>query len=389
MKIVYYEMRKSWLKLTTLIVLILFLGLNLLRIYDSCRTQYTFTFGRFHDPYYQLYGTVCGELSEEKLGPFRARAKELADIVKNQSYSTKYDPEKNISGYCFGDFNLYNTFIGPEITYCATYSNLSNQIAAKAYDNYFFYTESGMEYETEKALLLYNAFSNRGVPEYRATYWTKLFFRHDFSSLLCVIMLILGLSASFSAERESGMNQLIVSSGKMKKTATAKMFSSAIYCAFLSIVFTLCDITAANILLGVDGLDMPVYSAPIFEESPFTFSFLSAILLWIGIRFLALFSLSLIMLFISRISPNTIIAMIGSFGVLMLLIILTTVSESVFNPFCALVPNAYITDFSVVNFFGKPILTLFAAVMALTAECVVLSIGILFCGRILGRRADV
>lgn len=374
MKIFFYEMRKSWLKTTTFIVLIILTVLNFIRMNDFCRTEYPMTYADRGEWYYQLYETVCGELTEEKLAPFRTRAKELESEVMDNVYSTEYEPEKFYTGYVFGDFALYNLDIGSEITYCATYPNKANQIIANAMEKYNFYKSAGNDFETKKNAMIYNSYQDRSIPEYRATYWTGLFFQHEFSSLLCVVMLILGLSSFFSTEKESGMFQLITAAGRKVKTIVSKVFSSAMYCVFLSAWFTICDLVFSNILLGVHGLNMPLYSAPLFETTPFTFSFLEAILLWAGIRFIALFALAMMILLISRIVPNTIIAMIASFGLSLALMLITSLSKSIWNPICALTPNAYITDFSVVNILGEPVLSLFAALIALTAECVVLGI---------------
>lgn len=386
MKVVYYEMRKSWLKTVTFAVLIAFTALNILRIYDLCRTKYSYTFGRSHDSYYRLYETVCGEMTEEKLIPFKNRAKELDDSVSDRIYSTKYQPDKYIyTGYEYGDYALYNLFMGPQISYAATYSNTSNLIAAKAAENYHFYTENNKSYEAAKNALIYRLYQDRSIPQYRTTYWTGLFFNYDFSSLLCVVMLILGLSTSFTNECESGVFQLITAAGKDKKTVSAKIISAAIYCIFLAVYFTVCDLITTHIFLGIDGLNMPLYSSQIFYETPFGYSFWGTILLWIGIRFLALFTISLIILLISNIVPNTIISMAGSFGASLIIILLTAVNKSIFNPVCALDPGAYIKKFAVVNILGKPVLTLYAAIIALVVECVILCAAIALSRRILRR----
>lgn len=375
MKIVYYEMRKSFLKISALILLIIFTMLNILRIYDASRTQYTFTSGQFHEPYFRLYNTVCGKLNEEKLSPFRARAKELLDKVASHSYSTEYNPEEyEYTGYCFGDFNLYNTFIGKEITYCATYPNISNQIAEKAYDNYQIYKTVGNNFEAEKSAMIFNAYQIRSIPEYRATYWTNLFFNYDFSSLLCIIMLIFSLSSSFTNEKTSGMNALITAYGKNRSTTWSKLIASAIYCVFLTVYFTICDLSATHLLLGVDGLDMPLYSAEMFQFTPYNFNLWAGICLWIGQRFLALFSLSLVFLLISKTSPNTIVSMAVSFGITLILILTTAISNSILNPICALTPSTYIREFSVANLFGKPILMMIVAIVVLVVECIVLCV---------------
>lgn len=117
---------------------------------------------------------------------------------------------------------------------------------------------------------------------------------------------------------------------------------------------------------------MPLYSAGMFEKTPFDFSFIGAVFVVLGTRFLALFTVSLMILLISKIAPNTIISMVCGFGAVLILILLTAVSQSIWNPIGMLTPNAYLTDFSCVNLFGEPVLMLFAALTTLLIECVVL-----------------
>lgn len=383
MKIIYYEMRKSWLKATTFIVLIVFIVLNFVRMNDMCRIKYSMTYGNAGKAYHEVFDSLCGELTEEKIKPFRERAKELEDDVMDMVYSYEYQPDKYHTGYVWGDFMLYNVEIAPEITYCVTYPNTSNKIAQNAAEGYGFYSSIGNDFEAEKNAMIYEIYRNRSIPEYRATYWTSVFWRHDFSSLLCIILLILGLSASFSAEKSSGMRQLIISYGRTNKTIISKIISSAIYCAVLSVLFTAVDLVSVDLLLGVDGLNMPIYSARIFENTPFNFSLLRAIFLWTALRFLALLCISLIIMFFSEIMPNTIAAMCCSFGVSLILMLLTAFSKNIFNPISALTPKTYFENFSVVNVLGKPILTLTAALIALALECLLLSGAIFACKRFL------
>lgn len=372
MKILFYEMRKSHLKTAAFILLIIFTVLNFIRMNDQCRTRFTMTYGEHGTYYFRLYDTICGELTEEKLTPFRERANELENEVMDMVFSTEYRPGEFYTGYIFGDFMLYNVDIGRAITYCSTYPNISNAIAARAAESYEFYKSVGNIYEAKTNDLIFDLYRDRYIPEFRATYWTKLFFGHEFSSLLCVIMLIFGLAASFTTEKESGMYQLIASTGNKVKASAAKLGSSAVYCAFLSVWFTGCDLIFTNALLGVKGLDMPLYSAGMFEKTPFNFSFIGAVFVVLGTRFLALFTVSLMILLISKITPNTIISIACSFGTVLVLILLTAVSQSIWNPIGMLTPNAYLTDFSCVNLFGEPVLTLFAALIALFIECGVL-----------------
>ena len=385
MKILFYEMRKSCLKTSVLILLIIFTVLNFISMNDRCRTRLTMTYGEHGRYYFRLYDTICGELTEEKLKPFRERANELENEVMDMVFSTEYRPDEFYTGYVFGDFMLYNVDIGRAITYCSTYPNTSNAIAARAAESYDFYKSVGNTYETKKNSLIYDLYRDRYIPEFRATYWTNLFFGHEFSSLLCVVMLIFGLAAGFTTEKESGMYRLIASTGSRRKTAAAKICSSAVYCAFLSVWFTGCDLLFTNALLGVRGLDMPLYSAGMFEKTPFNLSLIEAVFVVFGTRFLALFTISLMILLISKITPNTIISMVCSFGAVLALILITAVSRSVWNPIGMLTPNAYLTEFSCVNLFGEPVLTLFAGLLALFIECVI-SGAIIICSDKIFRR---
>ncbi len=387
MKIIFYEMRKSWLKTATFIVLVILTILNFIRMNDYCVNGHTmtYTYDERGENYYRLYEKMCGELTDEKLASYRKHTNEVKYDVLDKNFSNKYQPDKYITGYVFGDFGLFYLDMGQEITYCVTYPNESAAIVANAAENYNFFKSVGNDYEAKKNLKVYNSYQDRSIPEYRATYWTGLFFQHEFSSLLCIVMLIFGLSASFSTEKESGMFQLITAAGSKSKTAAAKICSAAAYCAFLSIWFTACDLFFSNILLGVRGLDMPIYSARIFQMTPFTFSLLGAVLVWAGIRFLALLAISFMILAISKITPNTIIAMAVSFGSSLALILLTSPFKSVWNPVCAFTPWAYISDFSVVNIFGEPVLTLFAALIALVTECAALGSTIFLSDRVLRR----
>ncbi len=381
MKIVYYEMRKSWLKISTFIVLAILTVLNFIQADGTCSTYYNKTYGKRGEAYFSLYNTVCGEITEEKIAPFRERANWLNNEVSDMVFSSEYRPDLYYTGYIFGDFNLYNVDIAPEISYAATYSDISDKIAANAAECFHFYKSVGNDYEAEKYAMAYEMYQNRQIPEYRATNWTNLFFNHEFSSLLCVIMLILGLANSFTKERESGMFQIIISSGKSKSTTLAKIASAAVYCLFLSVYFTAVDLANANIILGVDGLDMPLYSTKIFQNTPFSFSFAGTILLWVAVKFFALFVVALTILFASKISPNTIVAIVLSFGTTLVLIFLTAVSKSILNPFNIIVPTALVEEFSVVNIFGQPVLTLWAAIILAAVECAVLCVINTFIGQ--------
>ncbi|MCM1275860.1 MAG: hypothetical protein NC299_10925 [Lachnospiraceae bacterium] len=259
--------------------------------------------------------------------------------------------------------------ISPEISYAATYSNTSNRIAAKAAESSYFYREIGNDYESRKNAMICHLYSGRRISEYRTTNWADAYFSYDFSSLLCVILLILGLSSSFTRERESGMHQLIAAYGKTGSTVMSKIASSAVFCLILTIVFTISDLMGVNDFLVIKNAEMPLYSAEIFELTPFNFTFTEAIFMCAGLRFLGLFAIALLILTISKIAPNTIAATVCSFAAVSILILLSLVSGNLFNPIGLLTPKSYLEKFGVVNLLGNPILELYGAVICAVLLC--------------------
>lgn len=370
MKMIYFEMRKSWLRIPILIALIILSALSVFKLKGECRSTNSRRTGDGKTWYQSAYKQYCGELSNEKVEAFVAVSNALSAQYSSGNYDPAYN-DKYITGYLAGDYALFNIDIKPELTYALTYPNISNAISAKAYENVDLYKSIGMSYEAERNRLIYQSYRSRSIPEYRTTFWAEIFFNYDFSSLLCIVVLIAGLSSCFTYEKESGMKTLIIAANQRTKTELAKIASAAVYCAFLSVYFAAFDMIALHLLVGVDGLNMPIYSAENLQLSPFGFSFLSAFFLWIFIRFLSLFSISLVILFLSKISPNTIISVFAGLGASVFLIASAHWNKSGLGCAFALNPGIYITEFSTINFLGYPIVTLYAEIALLMLECVV------------------
>ncbi|MDE7231205.1 MAG: hypothetical protein K2N56_12055, partial [Oscillospiraceae bacterium] len=318
MKMLYFEMRKSWLRIPIFIALIVMSALSVFKLNGECRTANIRRTGEGKEWYWRAYKQYCGEISNEKIADFRAISDTISAQYNSGNYSAEYN-DKYITGYLAGDYVLLNIDIKREIAYAVTYPNISNVIAARAYENIELYNKNGMNYEAKRNYLIYHAYQNRSIPEYRTTLWAEIFFNYDFSLLLCVIMLVAGLSPCFTNEKESGMETLIIAANKKTQTDITKISSAAVYCAILSVYFAVSDMISLHFLVGVDGLNMPVYSVETFQKSPFGFSLLWAILVWVFTRFISLFFFSLIILFISKITPNTILSIAAGFASLLLL----------------------------------------------------------------------
>ena len=348
MKLIYFEMKKSWLKLPILFVLILLCVLDIYKISDNYRIN-----GRMSgdenkglkNAYYNIYANdLCGEITQKKINYVKDACNKYKSEVIGKNFSKEYD-ENTITGYIYSDYSLFNFIIVPELEYAVTYPNISNSISASAYENIDFFEKHNNFPDAEKNRYIYKLYQNRNIDNYNLTEWTELYFKYDFSSLLVLIMLVVTLAPSFTSEYESGMNVMIKSSGRQGNIVNAKLISAAFFIFLLTIFFALFDLLSVNFFCGTDGFLNPVYSSPFFKYSPFSFSLFSAIIICALIKFLAFLTIGEIIFIISRLTKNTILSICFSFLIVVLLIVLSNADNSVLNPVNMLSPYKMLTEF--------------------------------------------
>lgn len=377
MKILYYEMRKSWFKIPVLAVFIILAVINVLRVRKETAASTSETAGDF----FAVYDDFCGEINDEMINRLQSELDKLPEF----SVFTVFDPEYNPEKYKYTGYQARDLFAlldaKDDITYAVTYPNISNNITKKAYENVRVYEELGAKYRAKRSSLIYSLYQNRSISEYRYVDWAEKYFKYDFSSLLCIIMLILGLSGTFSGECENGMNTLISAYGKRGKTIAAKIISAVLYCLILSAFFSALDFLTVMSANRVEGLALPLYSAEIFAKTPLNVTIIGAVFWFLLMRFCALFAISALIMFISKVSPNTIIAECFSFAACVGLIVLSGFRPSVLNPVNMLAPAAYITEFEAVNLFGTPVLSAVAAILSALAASAFLCCLTAFLGR--------
>ncbi len=240
MKLLYFEMRKSWLKLSTLIILIILSCVNVYKENEYSKTNSIFpnTNSEQRKVYYELYyNKLSGEITNDRIQLIQDMYFPLAEECSDMQYSTDYDKNK-LTGYVFGDYYLFKKYIIPQVEYAYMYPQTSNVISKKASENIDFYNNFENKYEIRKNKIIYNTYKDRFIPEYRLTEWVSIYFSYDFSSLLIILMLILGCCSVFSSETEKGMDITINSINKRNKTINAKIISTLIYCLVL-LIFSL------------------------------------------------------------------------------------------------------------------------------------------------------
>ena len=354
-------MRKSWLKLSTLIILIILSCVNVYKENEYSKTNSIFPSinSEQRKVYYELYyNKLSGEITNDRIQLIQDMYFPLAEECSDMQYSTDYDKNK-LTGYVFGDYYLFKKYIIPQVEYAYMYPQTSNVISKKASENIDFYNNFESKYEIRKNKIINNTYKDRFIPEYRLTEWVSIYFSYDFSSLLIILMLILGCCSVFSSETEKGMDITINSINKRNKTINAKIISTLIYCLVLLIFFTAFDLIYIAARYGIDGVFCPIYSVSMFQFCPFIFSVFIVILICLLCKLLVFFIIGLMCLLISILSKNTIMSTDLSFLASIGLITLNDKSSNIFNPIGLLSTRNYISQLECSNIFDIPVLSLF------------------------------
>lgn len=367
MKILFYEMKKSWLRIPLLFVLLLLCLLNIWKISDIYSRS-----GRLRGDegkgsrtaYFDIYNNILsGEVNDDKIAYVKDNLNRLKELTEWGNFSTEYD-ENTLTGYIFGDRMLFEFEFSPPFEYIVTYPNISNGIAARAYNNAKFFLEHGNQAQAEKNYYIYTLYQNRKIQNFNLTEWVKMYFEYDFSSLLVIIMIIIGLAPTFSTESESGMDVLIKAGGNMSRTVNAKIISGATYIFILTLIFTCVDFLTIKYYCGADGFLNPLYSSEFFKFTPFDFSILSAIVICTAMKLLAFFVIGEIIMLISILTKNTVFSLCGSFLASVALIAVTELNFNIINPINMLTPYKMLTEFNCVIIFGKPLLMLYVSIIS-------------------------
>lgn len=370
MKNIFYEMKKSWLKLPILLILIALSAVDFYKFYFDFKIYGFMGWDNAElakKVYYRVYEeNLKGEINDKKINYVIENRNELEGI------SDMNDEE-------FASYIAFDWYIVPEFEYAVTYKNFSDKIVNKARENIYFYLEHGNHRQAAINRLIYDLYSGREINNYKLTNWVDSYFEHDFSSLLTLIMIIIGLSNCFSVEYESKMNVLIKSVGKIGKTVNGKIISMIIYILFLTIFFTITDLFITNYFIKIDGLNEPIYSAEFFKLSPLKCSLGSAILICTILKFLSFLVFGGIVGLISIIVKHYVFSLCLSFGTIAALIEFTEKSKTIFNPVNILSPCNFIKEFSCITFFETPIRTVIyiAVIYSLMCAFIIITIKLL------------
>lgn len=359
MKLTYFEMRKSWLKSSTLLFLIIFIAIDIYKINSDFATNNAAAGSQslIRESKHELYQQLRGKVTQEKIDFIKETSETLQNEVAGFNFSTEYD-ESRYTGYVFGDSRLFEGDLKKAFRYIVMYSNSSDRVALRAYENIEFYKDVNNKYEQRKNAMIMYSYQGRSLDSFYLTQGSEIFFQYDFSCLLCLCLIGAIFCRSFSMEKEQGIKNLISISAGAKSTVTAKCISACIFCLLISSIFMIVDLFTMNILYNIDGLSQPIYSLYSFEFSPFSISVLRTIFIMVLMRFIVFCIVVLTVMIISSLCNSSLISLVLSFLCIGGLVFLQEHISTFINPIELLSIKKYLVTFQSVNIAGFPFHTI-------------------------------
>lgn len=361
MSLFYFELKKNYLKKSIFICVVIFIILNIFKINEQYRI-----YGRFsgegmisiENAYEDLYNNkLKGRITQDNIEFVMDNYTTLMGEVKDFNYSTEYD-ENRYTGYTYGDYGLFTFYIIPELEYVFNYMNFSNDIVLKAIDNIDFFQNVNNEYQVKNNMMIKQRYSNRNIDLYYKTEGFEKFYSYDFSSLLVILVLILGISPVFSSEKEIEMD-ILLNTTKLgrNKVNIAKILSAYSFIFFVSILFLVTDLIVHNNLYGLEGFTNPIYSIKGFMISPLNVTIIEYLILSYIVKFLGFITLGTMMLIISSFFKNSVVPIILNIGISFFFIYINEfLGYQVFNPLNLITNHTMFIEYDTINILQTPIL---------------------------------
>lgn len=293
LRLVYYEIRKNYLRGYVLVAIFLFVVLNACIIYrgylngdglmgyfmpHSSETRVEWDF------YHRMHKQLDGPLTADKARFVNDEHERLGSLTADRTYSREQQDD-TYTGHVWNDYVMITKYFYEPMKYAANYEKEINQTVEKANENVVFYNKYNNSYEQAKNKYIQDHYAGRKIAVFYDGKPWELLFKYRFSDLLVLLLLLLGLVPIYSNEKETRMDDLILSSRKGKGSMSlAKLLSIFIYIAFLLLVFSSLNLLTFGVLYRLSGAGMPIYSIEAYQYTPLQISVLSFYMLLILIK---------------------------------------------------------------------------------------------------------
>lgn len=333
-----------------------FLILNLLLIVQNYNQHLV---AEWQEAYEELYQKYSGQITEEKTEELFLIYSELCLETANMEAVTGEDPD-SFTYNKYSDVRFLELYFINEMKYDSSYEDYANEIVKHARENVDFFQEKENSFEVEKNKKIAVAFRNRKITEFYSTKGYNYYFNYDFSSLLILFLVILGVSSVFVKEQETEMCHMLVTSRRGGiPTLTAKLVSTWLFAVAVSLLFYGEDyFLYMQLYGGWDAGSSPLYAIRTFEGTPLLISIFQSALLFLGIRILGILVIATLLLMVSmqmkRALPTVVINLIA---VLLLILLAARIFGygKLFNPIMLIQCRSLFYEMDYLNMFGIPV----------------------------------
>ncbi len=281
LRLVYYEIRKNYLRRYILAAIVLFVILNTCMIYrgyligdglmgyfmpHSNETKKDWEF------YHRMHKQLDGPLTTEKARFVYEEYERLSSLTTDGTFRNKQF-DNTYTGYIYSDYRMIAQYFYHPMKYAANYESHLGEVVERAKENVDFYSKYKNKLELAKSKYIVNHYNGRKITVFYDGKPWELLFNYRFSDLLILLLLLLGLVPIYVNEKETRMEDLILSSRKGKgNMGMAKMLSIVVYIAFLLLIFSTLNVATFGVLYRLSGSEMPVYAIEAYQYTPISLS---------------------------------------------------------------------------------------------------------------------
>jgi hypothetical protein len=313
--LIYYEWKKHFLKKSVLIALIVFSLINTVKIFSVYQEASPLA-GEpvWEEAYWRIYDEFSGDMTAEKIQNLLAIFRPLEQKIADRTASDAMDIPGTYTGNVYSDYHLLNWYYIQPMEYAYTYRGAAARIADAAHENIAFYQEYGNTYETRKNAAIARIFEGRYIPGFYYTETYQHLVQYDFSVLLVLLLCIFGIAAVFSAEKETEMELILLTSRHGGyKTAFAKMIASVLFASAVCVWFWALDFVAFSMAFSsFEGAAAPLYTLLDFTGASINVSLGIYALLSGLCKTMGIFALCMCFLLIASLFKNALLPFIVS-----------------------------------------------------------------------------
>lgn len=385
-RLIKFECRKAFFRWPVAVLCVLLSIINILKVDNVYHENSYLAENKSWDiAYWELYGKYSGEMTLDKVHSLLDIYHPLEEQTADMTATSAFGVEGTITGNIWSDKNLLDRYYVSPMQYCYTYQNLAMRVCFKARENVELFTYLGNNYEVAKNERIATLFTGRQINNFHYTEGWLYYTYYDFSTMLVLLLCFYGIAQVFTREKESRMDKLLPTSRNGRQLTTlAKVFASTLFIVGISLWFSVLDFVSFSIIFGMsDGIFLPIYAIENLSYTSIDLSIWQYAIVTALSRTLGVWVLSMAVLLISVFCQYALIPIVA--GVTMFLCLVLAQIQwgysshawlKIFNPYSLMDSRLLYGKTEFVNFFGIPLLTWEAALlaMAVVGMCLVLMI---------------